>query len=190
MKILTCLLITVFFNAISWAKEAEPEAHYNDYRRYNLRHYKKMGIGLSAAGALGLVGLKLEINFTPEYSLVSGFGGGLGYRSYTFQIKRTFGYRVFSPYVSVGFANWSSEKEKNVRRQQVPSFFSSKFLSSHEKVNGKFSKNIIYPGLGVQVMEVHGNWEGLTLYIEGLLLVDIEDAVYQPRGGLGLTYYF
>ena len=57
----------------SYAKEASEGLEFRNFRRF--------GVGISTAGALGLVGANLEINFTPQTSFMGGFGLGDKYQS-------------------------------------------------------------------------------------------------------------
>ena len=154
----------------------------------NLRQNRKMGVGLAAAGALGGGGVNLEINFTPEFSFLGGFGLGTGYQSYHFQAKNIIGGQTFLPYFSVGFARWHSTG--SIRKKTIPSFFSKKFLTPKEKNSGKYSEYMIYSGLGLQFVQLYGEWQGFSLYAEALVLVDIDDMLSELTGGLGMTYYF
>ena len=159
-------------------------------RGLDLRHSRKMGVGLSAAGALGMAGANLEINFTPELSFLGGFGLGTGYQSYHFQVKKVMGGQSILPYLSAGFARWYSTGTPRTRKSIIPGFFSEKFLSDTEIETGKFGENMVYPSLGLQFVQLDGEWKGFSLYAEILILVDIDDMVSQTTGGLGLLYYF
>ena len=55
----------------------------------------------------GVTGVNLEINFTPELSLMGGFGMGKGFQNYNLQVKRVLGKNSFLPYVFAGFTHWS-----------------------------------------------------------------------------------
>src|SRR6478735_1797197 len=47
----------------------------------NMREARKVGVGMSVGGQLGLVGIATEFNFEDENSVVAGFGTGPGYNS-------------------------------------------------------------------------------------------------------------
>lgn len=196
MKIL-CILILLFFHSHVFAailveekgRPVNPSYENRSINGFSLRHNRKMGVGLNVAGALGMGGVNLEINFTPKFSFVGGFGLGKGYQSYHLQVKRVFGGRSFLPYLSMGFTRWYSTGTLRKQERVTPGFF-SEFLNDTEKRTGKFGENMIYPGLGLQFIQLHGEWEGFSIYIEAIVLMDIDDLISKPTSGLGVLYYF
>lgn len=156
---------------------------------YEFRKKRKVGVGVGMAGVHGLLGINFELNFTPETSLITGFGISRGFREYHFAVKRALGGKRFLPYLSAGLTNWSSSLGDSLN-ESSPGFFVKRFLSNKEKQSGNFSETIIYPGLGVQYLVLDGEWAGTTFYAELLMMIDIDDFLAEPNGGIGMMYYF
>ncbi len=159
-------------------------------RGLDLRHQRKVGIGFGVAGPLGVAGAQLEINFTPEMSILGGFGLGPGYQSYHFQVKKILGSSSLLPYLSLGLARWYSTGNPKPRMNTTPNFVSKKFLSDKEKRTGELNENMIYPGVGLQWVQLDGPWQGFSIYLEALALFNVSEMATELTGGSGLIYYF
>lgn len=157
----------------------------------NFRGQKKVGVGLEAAGSLGLVGVKTEINLTRIASFGGGFGLGPGYQSFNVFVKRAIGGDAFVPYVAGGFSRWYSvgDRRENIS-DSTPGFLAERFLSDEERRTGDFAETLIYPAAGVQYYQLSGSWAGASLYAEILFLIDLDDFASSATGGLGFMYYF
>lgn len=157
----------------------------------SFRKQRRFGVGLSTAGALGLVGANLEINFTDQTSFLGGFGLGDSYQSFALQMKHSIGGRWFMPYVGGGYARWYTAGDKNGQLNKTnPSFLADRFLNNEEKSSGEFAENLIYPMAGVQYLQLSGNWAGVSAYAQILMLIDIDDLISAPTGEFGIFYYF
>lgn len=156
----------------------------------SLKTTKKMGIGTTLAGATGLFGLNLEINFTSDLAFSMGAGVSRGFQSFNMNIKKTLGGDSWLPYFVGGYSRWFSSEQEGGVEQTAPSVLAKKFLSAREKQSGRFSENILYPGLGLQYLNRSGEWLGLAFFIEVLFLVDIDDLATGATGGIGSVYYF
>lgn len=158
---------------------------------FDFRKKRKFGVGISTAGALGLLGAGLEIVFTPESSFMGGFGLGDSYQTFALQYKHAIGGRWFVPYVGGGYARWYTAGDKQGEiNNTTPGFLADRFLSDEEKRTGEFAENLIYPMAGVQYYQLRGNWAGTSLYAQLVMLIDIDDFVSAPTGEFGLFYYF
>lgn len=157
----------------------------------SLRKIRRVGVGMTASGALGLAGAEIELNFTPETSFVGGFGGGPGYQSFTLQYKTILSGRNFLPYFAGGYSRWYSTRESTeFRGGSTPSVLAERFLSVSERANGRFAVNLIHPTLGVQVIQPSGPWVGTSVFFELIMLTEIENLDMVPTGSLGFMYYF
>lgn len=158
---------------------------------FDFRKKRKFGVGLSTAGALGLVGANLEIVFTPESSFMGGFGLGDSYQTFALQYKKAIGGRWFVPYVGGGFARWYTAGDKNGSVQDTsPGFLADRFLNDEERRSGEFAENLIYPMAGVQYYQLKGDWAGSSLYAQIMMLFDMDDFVSAATGEFGVFYYF
>lgn len=160
-------------------------------RGLNFKRERKVGVGLSTAGALGFLGANIEINFTPEDSFMGGFGMGDSYQSYALQYKHSIGGSWFVPYVGGGYARWYTVTDDNGRiEDSSPGFLADKFLSNRELNTGRFDEHLFYPMAGVQYFQLKGKWAGFSLYAQVMMLVDIDDLVSAPTGEFGAFFYF
>lgn len=196
--LLVFLLILSGFNAFS-AVLVEENGHPVESKRvrtrferdgFDFRRDRKFGVGLGAAGVLGLAGPQIELNFSEDISWMGGFGFGPKYQTFHMQIKKVLRGRWFLPYIAGGFARWYTVREDQNFAESTPGFLSKRFLNEREKSTGEFSENFIYPSLGIQYLQLNGEWAGASLYAEVTLLIDIDDFVSAATGGLGLIYYF
>ena len=158
-------------------------------RAQRMKAMRKIGTGVSVAGVHGLLGLNLELNLRPEISVLGGVGLSKGFHSFNGQIKRSFVGNDITPYVALGYAQWVS-KDKGKVNDTVPSFLNDKFLDTDERLSGKFSESLMYGSLGLQFYQLTGDWVGLSLYAEAILIMDIDDVEFAPTFSVGSTYYF
>lgn len=156
----------------------------------SLREKKRVGIGTSVAGPLGVLGVMLDVNLTARDSFLAGYGTGFSYQAYTFQYKRMLAGEWLLPYMALGLSRWYTTGENKPVGETQPSFLAGQFLSESEKESGEFSEFILYPAFGLQYMQLNGDWVGLSFYAEVDWLVDIDDFEAAPSIGVGALYYF
>jgi len=156
----------------------------------DLRKLRRVGLGLQAAGALGLGGAILDLNFTPQWTFSGGFGGGEGFQALELQGKYVLAGDWLMPYMSFGYARWSSINKSTYIQKTSPAILGEKLLSDSERTAGEYQKNLFYPGVGLQFSQLKGEWAGTSVYAEFLVLVDIGEFVAAPTGALGVLYYF
>lgn len=156
-----------------------------------LRKIRRVAVGVSTIGPLGVLGANLELNFTPQWAFMGGFGTGLSYQSFTLQVKRVLAGEYLMPYMAAGISRWYTVGEpKGPITKTQPAFLYDKFLNDTDKIEGQFSKVLLYPAFGLQYMQLSGDWSGMSLYAEVLLLLDIGSFEAAPTGTLGMLYYF
>jgi len=158
-------------------------------RAQRMKSQRKVGLGLSAAGVHGLAGVNLELNLRPELSILGGAGLSKGFNSFNAQVKRSFFGNDITPYGALGYAHWMSSGKGEVD-ETLPSFLSDKFLNKDELSSGDFTESLIYGSLGLQFYQLTGDWVGLSLYAEAVLIMDIDDVEFAPTFSIGSTYYF
>ncbi|MCB0364014.1 MAG: hypothetical protein H6624_13355 [Bdellovibrionaceae bacterium] len=155
------------------------------------RRKRKVGLGLAGAGPWGVMGTHLELNFASDISLQAGVGLGSGFQTFALQLRKFIPGKWFLPYISAGVARWYTTGEGDGAIDgTTPGFLAKRFLSGKEKREGRFSELLVFPSLGMQYLQLSGEWAGSTLYAEFNLLVDVEDFVLGPTGSLGYTYFF
>jgi hypothetical protein len=157
-----------------------------------LRSIRRVGIGATAAGPLGFLGVNMELNFTPRWGFGAGFGGSFGeYQAYTFQVKHVLAGEWLLPYMSFGYAKWYTTGPAKGRIGALnPSFLSDRFLSEGQKAAGDFAVHLIYPSFGLQYVQLSGPWAGTSVYAEVVVLIDVDGLETVPTGTLGALYYF
>ncbi len=157
----------------------------------DMRAKRRVGIGAMTAGNTGLLGALIELNFAPENSVITAFGGGPGFSAFNFQWKHVFGGDNFSPYAGLGYARWySASGNGNSLDKSTPSLLSGKFLSENQKRSGHFAVDLLTPTLGIQYNQLFGDYVGTAVFAEVTLLTSVSDLSSAPNGGIGAIYYF
>ncbi|MCB9025665.1 MAG: hypothetical protein H6625_05065 [Bdellovibrionaceae bacterium] len=171
-------------------QSSSSRTHLSSKNSVDFKYKRKVGVGLSAAGAQGLAGVTLELNFSPEMSFSTSFGLADRFQTFGVFIKKSISAKYFTPYISGGFTRWYTVTDEGPMTTSNPSFLAERFLSNKEKSEGKFAETLIYPAMGIQYLQLDGDWAGSSLFVEVLMLVDIDDFKSSPTGGLGYLYYF
>ena len=157
----------------------------------DMRAKRRVGVGAMAEGNTGLLGALIELNFAPENSVITAFGGGPGFNSFNFQWKHVFGGESFSPYAGVGYARWySASGNGNSLDKSTPALLSGKFLSENQKRSGHFAIDLLTPTLGIQYNQLFGDYVGTAVFAEITFLTSLSDLSPAPNGGIGALYYF
>ncbi len=157
---------------------------------YSFKSEKKVGISTTVGGAMGLVGLSLNLNFTPETTFSIGSGMSQDFSALNMNIKTDLTSGAFQAYFVGGISRWFSNSRNSNAKNASPSFFYSKFLSPEERKTGVFAKNLVYPGLGLQYTDLGGRFEGFGIFSEVIALMDLSSLTVVPTAGLGAVYYF
>lgn len=156
---------------------------------YELRSLRRVGVGAEFAGASGLMGALIELNFVPEDSLITGFGGGSGYNSFQMGWHHVFGGEKLTPYAGLGYVRWYNSSNKSADETN-PKFLATKFLSEKEKQTGQYSVNFFSPNLGLQYHVLSGDYVGTTVFTEIRLFMSMAHLSPEALGSLGTIYYF
>lgn len=178
--------------ALAQGKSIREIYSYQEFQdAYEMKQKRRVGVGLVAAGQMGLAGAIVDLNFTADNSFVVSFGGGPLYNSFSFQGKHSFYGKSINPYLAFGLAHWSSKSgnKKEIERTN-PSFLGSKYLSKEEKASGEFAKTFLIPSVGLQYNQLFGRSVGTSLFAEVLLFMHPEDLTPVPTGSIGSIYYF
>lgn len=155
-----------------------------------LKGLKKIGVGTTAAGAMGLLGLNLFINFSPDFTLSLGYGFSRGFNSANINFRYAMGGDQLIPYFTGGYSRWFSTQDDEPVGKTSPSFFKNRFLNSKERATGQFGENLLYPGIGLEFLNKGGEWSGLSFFAEVIYLLDIDDFEAAPTAGIGTVLYF
>ena len=155
-----------------------------------MRDRKKMAISTTVSGATGLLGLNLNLNFSKEFTTSFGVGLSRGFQSFNAHIKYSLGGTSIMPYLVGGYSRWYTNDPEGEIKRTSPPVLAKKFLSGKERATGDFDESLIYPGIGLEYVNLSGDWQGLGLFAELLMLIDIDDFVTGPTIGVGSIYYF
>lgn len=155
-----------------------------------MRGTRRAGVGMVAGGISGIFGANIEINFTERFALNGGFGLSTDFQSLFLGGRQNFGGTWLSPYISYGYGRWFHNGNERSVGDTTPGFVGKKFLADREREQGLFAENLLFAGLGVQYLQLNGDWAGVAVYVDGLMILDVDDLVAQPNLGTGLMYYF
>lgn len=153
-----------------------------------LRELRRAGVGFVAAGELGLLGAKVELNLTPLWSVSGAFGGSRDFSAFSFQAVRYMNGTNFLPYMGAGIARWHGNPGN--KSSTTPSVLADTLWNSSDKQKGRVRELLLTPKLGLQYLTTSGPYAGYGFFAEVVVLVDIQDLVMAPTGSLGLSYYF
>jgi len=151
-----------------------------------LRGERKIGLAGLVGGAVGLLGLNIEINFEDINGALVSVGGGDGYRAVNIAWKHVFPGDTIAPYTTLGFAHWNDNGRVNYKNSGVL----ERVLNQEEKNSGKFTADFISGAVGLQYTHLNGSLAGASLFAEVVLLGDLESATLVPTGAVGAGYYF
>lgn len=167
--VLWCLLACSFGGATGFLEEFKQE--------------RRFGAGFSVGGALSAVGIEIEFNLKPEFSLIGGIGSGFDYSSFAVKGRYFLLGDQVSPYFFAGFARWWSQG--TTQTDIGPSVLKNVFLSEVDPRSG-FSVWTVYPGIGVQFL--HDS--GFSVYLEAMYLFKLLNFSNGTYAGLGASWFF
>ncbi len=154
-----------------------------------LRDERKIGVGGQLLGASGNAGILLEMNFHPSWGVNLGYGAAPDFQSFLIEYKQILYGERLTTYGILGFTRWFGQSKSSITSTN-PGFVANKLMSSEDRKSGTISENLIYPGIGIQYFKFSGEWTGLSLFGQIIVLADLEDFIFVPTVGLGSVYYF
>lgn len=155
---------------------------------YELKNYKKIGLGVSTGGLTGALGFNLEVNILPQDAFVFGIGSGKAYNSFHMAWKHNFESEYLSPYTKVGYSNWFNSNSSTAEASS--SDILRRVLSENQIKENKFSANFLAAGMGLEYNQLEGELSGVNFHGELLVLGELNSSVYLPTAGLGMTYFY
>lgn len=155
---------------------------------YELKNYKKLGLGVSTGGLTGGFGFNLEVNLKPTDALGFGIGMGKAYNTFHIAWKHNYESNYLSPYTKVGYANWFNANSPD--GDASGSDILKRVLSEKQIHENKFSANFIAGGMGLEYNQIEGELSGVNFYGELMVLGELNSSVYLPTAGVGLTYFY
>lgn len=155
---------------------------------YELKTYKKLGLGVSTGGLTGGFGFNLEVNIQPQDALAFGIGAGKAYNSFHIAWKHNYEAAYLSPYTKVGYANWFNSNSQS--NSASSSDILNRVLSENQIKENKFSANFLAAGMGLEYNQLEGELAGVNFFGELMVLGELNTSIYLPTAGLGLTYFY
>jgi hypothetical protein len=154
----------------------------------NMREARKVGVGMSVGGQLGLVGIATEFNFEDENSVVAGFGTGPGYNSIQFAWKHAFDGDYIAPYYTAGYSRWYNSMGNSGSWKE--SGILDRVLTAEEKKSGRFGTDFLNASLGLQYNQLSGDFAGVSCFAEVVAMYEVKRSQLIPSGTFGALYYF
>lgn len=154
-----------------------------------MKAMKKIGIGFTAGGMIGMIGINGEVNIEPENSLFLGLGTGKGFNTFNFGYKKNFEGYYMSPYTKVGYSQWYNSSTSNNGSARNSDIL-RRVLSDDEIQNNKFNVSFLAGGAGLEYNQLEGDLSGLNLFGELLVMMDASSFTFLPTGSIGLTYFY
>ena len=153
---------------------------------------RKMGVGFAAAGTYGLMGMKVSVNWHPQWAVELGYGGGSHFQSFGFGIKKMMLVSSpINPYFGFGFHRWQRNTTRPYNINDVaPGVVVDELLSDADRRTGRIDEKLMHASLGLQYIFTNGAWEGIGVFAEAIVLISAEDFQWAPTASLGATYYF
>lgn len=155
---------------------------------YELKNYKKIGLGVSTGSLTGGFGFNLEVNLKPEDALGFGIGIGKAYNTFHIAWKHNYESEYLSPYTKVGYANWFNSNGSQAEASS--SDILRRVLSENQIRDNKFSANFMAAGMGLEYNQLEGELSGVNFYGELMVLGELNSSVYLPTAGVGATYFY
>lgn len=180
---------TTLVEPSSWYSSVRQELKptYADPHAFN--DDRKVGVGVVMSGATGLLGLHMHFSPGLDFSFGLGYGGASDLKAMNFYFRHLLTNTQLALYWTAGYARWWNSGGEPLART-TPPYLYERFLSPQEKATGRFTEHILYPGIGAQFYKMSGEWQGLSLYAEGLVMTDMDDLRVHPALGVGTFYYF
>lgn len=156
-----------------------------------LRKSHRAAVGLAVGGAAGLFGFEIDLNLSPLFSFGVGVGQGAPFQSYFFNAKHYLMGESFWPYVGLGYSRWYTVgPARDKIDKTTPNVLAERLLNDQQKSQGYFSEDLLIPSLGIQFVQLRGDWAGFAAFCELTVLIDIGDFLAAPTGTVGMLYYF
>ena len=168
----------------SMALAQEVETYQNNL---DMRTSKKIGVGASVGGPLGVAGGFIELNLDKENSVTTGIGGGPGYNSFIASWKRTFEGTYVNPYINFGYSHWSGSAAYGSGSQSA---ILNQILTASEINEGKFGVNFMTASGGLQYNHLEGLMTGLSFFFQFDAMNTLKNDRLVLNGALGSIYYF
>ena len=174
LKLISWILLVMSSASILYGAESKVE---------ELKMKKRVGLGVSIAGPLSVMGLELDVNVTELATVGVGLGTGLDYSTFMLKGKYFLMGEKISPYIAAGIARWWTDgtRETNIG----PSVLKNKFLSGANYKDG-FDVWMLYPALGLQYMHPMG----ISIYAEIQALFKIPTLANGTYAGVGAMVFF
>lgn len=152
----------------------------------DMKQYKKLGVGLMAGGATGVLSLNGEINLEPSEAAIIGIGIGPGYGAFNLGWKHNFEAYYLSPYTKVGYSKWYSSSKGDATDSAVL----KRVYNENELRGGRFDVDFVAGSMGIEYNQLEGDLSGVNLFGEIVVMADFRKFTMIPTGAIGINYYY
>jgi len=152
----------------------------------DMKQYKKLGVGLMAGGATGVLSLNGEINLEPSEAAIIGIGVGPGYGAFNLGWKHNFEAYYLSPYTKVGYSKWYSSSKGDATDSAVL----KRIYNESELRGGRFDVDFVAGSMGIEYNQLEGDLSGVNLFGEIVVMADFRKFTMIPTGAIGINYYY
>ncbi len=159
---------------------------------WEYRRTHRVGFGMVAGGSYGIAGGMLELNLSPRWSAGIGVGRGDPFQSVVASVKRFSNLWDSSwlPYFGAHFARWENFGSTEPIQSTAPSFLAESFLSEADRARGRVRSSLLNPVLGLQYIQLHGDWRGFLIALELGAMVHLTGNGTVPSGAFQFGYVF
>lgn len=152
----------------------------------DMKQYKKLGVGLMAGGATGVLSLNGEINLESSEAAIIGIGIGPGYGAFNLGWKHNFEAYYLSPYTKVGYSKWYSSSKGDATDSAVL----KRIYNENELRGGRFDVDFVAGSMGIEYNQLEGDLSGVNLFGEIVVMADFRKFTMIPTGAIGINYYY
>lgn len=152
----------------------------------SLREDRRVGVGTQIGGSAGLIGVHLELNVENQDGVLTGFGFGDGFSTFTIAWKHSFEGLYFTPYTTLGWSRWFSSSGQG----GPDSYMLNATLSREERSSGQFGIDYIVGSVGAQYNQLDGQFAGSSLFAGVDLFFAPAKGRLMPSAAVGTTYFF
>ena len=152
----------------------------------DMKQYKKLGVGLMAGGATGVLSLNGEINLESSEAAIIGIGIGPGYGAFNLGWKHNFEAYYLSPYTKVGYSKWYSSSKGDATDSAVL----KRIYNESELRGGRFDVDFVAGSMGIEYNQLEGDLSGVNLFGEIVVMADFRKFTMIPTGAIGINYYY
>ena len=155
---------------------------------YNFKKTHRVAVGTGISGVHGLLGVHLDLAYTPSISGFIGYGQSFELSTFTFGMKRYYDGKSVSPYLGILGTNWFGRVKDSKKPKIVPEWFKKR--AEITETSPYYNHFFIVPTVGVKYYQKTGTTVGMALFAEIDFFIDTALMKLYPTGMLGAEFLF